>query len=192
MEFVFGVRCKAIFTVKELRRTLVASFFWLSPTAGAGPNKSDNRNADGRLHLRPVIVRCHRWAWWQDQTSAASILISEQNKQHGNNRKCKHQTYNERNQRMPTALEPSGLGALLRCSKAKPEWKIAHCPRSSRRRSSSDRSIGVGVRSRVRCHPCLATCVSFPTSYVLLLSLHGNPDSDIVLYRYHCILDGLG
>jgi hypothetical protein len=123
---------------------------------------------------------------------SASLLVGEQDKNPGDNHQGDQKTDNERQQRMPTALEPPGLGALLSCSNAKPEWKIAHCPRSSRRRSSSDRSIGVGVRSRVRCHPCLATCVSFPTSYVLLVSLHDNPDSDIVLYRYHCISDGPG
>jgi hypothetical protein len=55
-----------------------------------------------------------------------SFLVGEQNKYSGNNHQGNRETDNERNKRMPTALEPSGSSALLRCAEAKPEWKIAH------------------------------------------------------------------
>jgi len=58
--------------------------------------------------------------------NTALSLVGEQNKYSGNNRQSNRKTDNKRNNRMPTALKPSGLGTLLRCSNSEPEGKVAH------------------------------------------------------------------
>src|SRR5262245_49672259 len=61
---VFVIRYgRAIFSLKHFRRTFAASFLQfiqvlvrLSRNVGAEPSKSDNRNADGYLHVQSRIV----------------------------------------------------------------------------------------------------------------------------------------